>query len=120
MGKNQSGGKYKFYAVRNGRSVGIFLKWVLACKSVDKYKSCNHQGFNDLEEAVSYLKCSGIKNIVVYTDEGSISLEKYKERKEVNTQVALVYTSSAIYIYITFIKLQRYVSQGRNVTVSRY
>ena len=50
---------------------------MLACKSVDKDKSCNHQGFHELSEAVSYLKYSGIKNIMVHSDKGSEPLDKY-------------------------------------------
>ena len=85
--------KFKFYAVRNGRTQGIFLKWVLAGKSVNKYKSCNHQGFYDILEAEKYLQCAGLKNIMVHSDEGSIPLDEYKSKNNIKAVQDVVYTS---------------------------
>ena len=64
MGKlNKKGNKPRFYGVRSGRRVGIFLEWILCCESVDRYKSNNHQGYQDLDEAVSYLESAGIEHV---------------------------------------------------------
>ena len=69
--------KPKYYAVRNGRKNGIFLDWLTTCRSVNRFKSCNHQGFQTLNEAADYLRCAELYDIQVHTNEGSIPLDDF-------------------------------------------
>ena len=43
---------YKYYAVKNGREIGVFTKWYGgAFESVNGYKGAEYKGFNFREDA---------------------------------------------------------------------
>ena len=46
----------KYYAVKNGRNIGIFLSWEECEKQVKGFKGANYKGFKTIEEAKTYLK----------------------------------------------------------------
>ena len=51
-----------FYAVANGRTIGIFLNWNYCNNSVKKYKNALYKKFNTKEEADNFIKVNE-KNI---------------------------------------------------------
>ena len=51
-----------FYAVANGRTIGIFLNWNDCNNSVKKYKNALYKKFNTKEEADNFIKVNE-KNI---------------------------------------------------------
>ena len=71
----------KFYAVSKGKKVGIFEQWIHVSPNVTGVSGNQHQGFSTLEDAVSYLRLNGIKDISIHTDKGSYTLEDYKNMK---------------------------------------
>ena len=62
----------KYYAVSVGRRTGIFLTWTLSNKQVNKFPGATHEGFEDFDEAVSWLESHGIARgtIEVYDKKG--------------------------------------------------
>ena len=46
----------KYYAVRKGRTTGIFLDWESCQESVKGYKGAEFKSFTDLSDANKYLK----------------------------------------------------------------
>ena len=49
-------GKWRFYAVRRGRSVGIFRTWPKCERQVKYYSGAIFKGFNTEEEANLFLR----------------------------------------------------------------
>lgn len=75
----------KFYAVRNGRSVGIFTSWDECKNSIEGFSGAQYKGFMTLEEAKAYMgietegTSSDIKNLpddtaIAYVD-GSYNIK---------------------------------------------
>jgi len=71
-----------FYAVANGRNIGIFLNWNDCKKSVKDYKNARYKKFNTKEEAELYIKLNyksieinslNIPDYYVYTDGACIN-----------------------------------------------
>lgn len=62
----------KYYAVKNGRNIGIFLSWEECEKQVKGFKGANYKGFKTIEEAKTYLKGKNIKGSI----SNSVSLNK--------------------------------------------
>lgn len=67
----------KYYAVKKGRKIGIFLTWDTCKKSIHKFKNAEYKSFSTLDEAEKYLKNKNPTNneikdekntIFVYTD----------------------------------------------------
>lgn len=50
-----------FYAVKHGRSVGIFSTWEECSKSINKFSSAAYKKFDTLEEAEAYLRDEDLK-----------------------------------------------------------
>jgi ribonuclease HI len=75
----------KYYAVRNGKEIGIFDTWQECKKSIHKYKYAQYKSFHTLEEAKKYLKNKLSTNI-------DIKDEIFEE--EENT--IFVYTDGAV------------------------
>lgn len=56
----------KFYAVKNGKTIGIFTNWEECRESVTGHPGAEYKGFSTLEEAKSYLGDSiSLEDIVV-------------------------------------------------------
>lgn len=53
----------KFYAVRKGKTVGMFSTWDECKSSVDGYPGAEYKGFVTLEEARGYLGDAGIDSV---------------------------------------------------------
>lgn len=49
-------GKWSYYAVRKGRSPGVFDNWEDAESQIKGYAKAKFKGFNDLEEAEAYVR----------------------------------------------------------------
>ena len=47
--------KNKFYAVANGRAIGIFLNWDDCHNSVTGYKNASYKKFDNKEEAENFV-----------------------------------------------------------------
>ncbi|HEN9012873.1 TPA: viroplasmin family protein [Streptococcus agalactiae] len=47
--------KPKYYAVKKGRQIGVFLTWEECKEQVDHYKEPLYKSFNTVEEAESYI-----------------------------------------------------------------
>lgn len=67
----------KYYAVKNGRNIGIFLSWEECEKQVKGFKGANYKGFKTIEEAKTYLKEKNIKSSI----SNSVSLNKLSKNK---------------------------------------
>ncbi len=67
----------KYYAVKNGRNIGIFLSWEECEKQVKGFKGANYKGFKTIEEAKTYLKEKNIKGSI----SNSVSLNKLSKNK---------------------------------------
>lgn len=67
----------KYYAVKNGRNIGIFLSWEECEKQVKGFKGANYKGFKTIEEAKKYLKEKNIKGSI----SNSVSLNKLSKNK---------------------------------------
>ncbi|MED6131430.1 hypothetical protein PIB30_009911 [Stylosanthes scabra] len=52
-------GKYEFYAVRAGRVTGIYTTWEYCNQQVHRYKRSQFKGFNDLADAMAYMRRGG-------------------------------------------------------------
>jgi hypothetical protein len=44
-----------YYAVARGRRVGIFTSWAAAQNSTDRFPSCKHKKFDEIESAISFM-----------------------------------------------------------------
>ena len=53
----------KFYAVKNGKTIGIFTDWEACRESVSGHPGAEYKGFATLEEAETYLGCHITKTI---------------------------------------------------------
>lgn len=53
----------KIYAVKNGRTTGIFENWEECKESVNGYPNAEYKGFSDINDAWDYLGLSGAKNL---------------------------------------------------------
>lgn len=51
----------KFYAVKNGRKIGVYETWVECKEQVNGYKGAEFKSFNTREEALSYITGENIK-----------------------------------------------------------
>jgi hypothetical protein len=58
--KSRNSSKYKFYAVRNGRTTGVFKNWLTCSKSVLGFKNAVFKGFRSLEDAKSFMSSANI------------------------------------------------------------
>ena len=56
--------KKKFYAVKNGREIGIFTSWDECKELVSGFSSAEYKSFSSLEDARNYLGLEGIKKEV--------------------------------------------------------
>ena len=45
----------KFYAVKEGRNIGIFESWIDCKKQVDGYSGAKYKSFKSRKEAMEYL-----------------------------------------------------------------
>ena len=66
-----------FYAVANGRSIGIFLNWFECNNSVKGHKNALYKKFDTSEEADTFIQLHNKKEVIeftpdyyVYTDGG--------------------------------------------------
>uniref|UniRef100_A0A6C0LIM8 ribonuclease H n=1 Tax=viral metagenome TaxID=1070528 RepID=A0A6C0LIM8_9ZZZZ len=66
-----------FYAIANGRSIGIFLNWVECSNSVKGYKNASYKKFDTREEATNFINNNTVNgekkddaDYYVYTDGG--------------------------------------------------
>lgn len=50
-----AGSKQKFYAVKQGRTPGLYNSWEDCSREVTRYKGAEHKSFSSLSEAVNYL-----------------------------------------------------------------
>ena len=57
-----------YYAVANGRQKGIFLTWDECKKSVIGYNNAKYKKFNNMENALNFVKNDNIKNDFVKND----------------------------------------------------
>lgn len=51
----------KFYAVKNGRKIGVYETWAECKEQVNGYKGAEFKSFNTREEALSYITGENIK-----------------------------------------------------------
>jgi len=75
----------KYHAVSVGKKTGIFLTWSLCNKQVNKYAGATHEGFEELEEAVTWLLSHGSQRdtITVYDKKGDTwNLEEFTKSAE--------------------------------------
>jgi viroplasmin and RNaseH domain-containing protein len=63
-----------FYAVHQGRKIGIFTNWDLCSESVKYYPGAKYQKFKTLELAITWLDR---EEIIVYTEDGWCTLEQF-------------------------------------------
>ena len=72
-----------YYAVTEGRTLGVFLQWSLAQASTDKFPGSSLKGFVTFKSAVSYLIESGFESedIMVTVDGHTVlPLKQFKEQ----------------------------------------
>lgn len=53
----------KFYAVRNGRRLGIYTSWNECRKQIEGFKGAIYKSFSSYEEARGFIEVSGSKNL---------------------------------------------------------
>lgn len=72
--------KKKFYAVRNGRMIGIFETWDECKKQVDGYSGAEYKSFGTRDEAVAYMKNEVIEpsenSAIAYVDGSYLHSDK--------------------------------------------
>lgn len=77
----------KFYAVRQGRNIGIYLNWPACEKQIKGYSGAQYKSFRTQEEAQVYLQieshpitksniCSHLNQQNIYYTDGSHSMQK--------------------------------------------
>ena len=54
--------KQKYYAVRNGRKIGIFTTWDECKKQTSGYSGAEYKSFSSLREAQDYMRCGNSGN----------------------------------------------------------
>ena len=68
----------KYYAVRNGRKIGIFESWDECKSQVDGFSGAEYKSFTKKEDAIEYIsdekKCAEQNGTVAYVD-GSYNIE---------------------------------------------
>ena len=69
-----------FYAVRTGRTKGVFTSWDACKASVEGYAGAEYRGFNTEDEAYNYLN----GNEVAVTNGVKVIIEKPKDEHTVN------------------------------------
>lgn len=52
-------GRWKYYAVRRGRRIGVFGSWPECERQVRYYSGAVFKGFNTEEDAISFMSCTG-------------------------------------------------------------
>ena len=76
MAGKKSGNK-NFYAVVNGRLVGIFTDWFSTDKSVKRFRGNSYKGFDDINTAANHLILAGFRELMVHDNGHSCLLEEY-------------------------------------------
>jgi ribonuclease HI len=66
-----------FYAVANGRNIGIFLNWTDCNNSVKDYKNCLYKKFNTKEEAENFIQSNNKNN-----QNNNVQLEEKEKTEE--------------------------------------
>ena len=73
--------KTKFYAVTNGREIGIFTNWTRASDSVVGFAKAKYKGFCTYSEAVTAMECAGFETFCVYDGQDMISRAEYENSR---------------------------------------
>lgn len=60
--------KKKFYAVKNGNSIGVFETWTECQKSINGYSNAEYKSFTSYEEAKAYIDGKDIYMEMIETD----------------------------------------------------
>ena len=79
--------RLQYYAVAEGRTIGIFLDWNLAHASTDKHPSCCHKGFVHLTGAVAFLESCGIDKdsiMMIIDDKNTMSLADFQAESDID------------------------------------
>ena len=74
--------KYNFYAVSNGKEVGIFTNWTQASDSVLGFANAKYKGYITYSEAKSAMESAGIREFHVF--DGQITLSKSDYERQVS------------------------------------
>lgn len=78
--------KYNFYAVSNGRDVGIYTNWPQAGDSVLGYANAKYKGYITYDEAKLAMESSGFEDFNVFDGQNTYSKLEYEENKQaINT-----------------------------------
>jgi ribonuclease HI len=63
-----------FYAVANGRNIGIFTNWIECSQSVKGYKNSVYKKFDTMEEADMFIQSSSNKEMEIEMETKSVSV----------------------------------------------
>lgn len=71
--------KQKFYAVRVGKTPGIYQTWTQAEEQVKEFSGAEYKSFSTEEEAIRYISCVEIKESKNVSDETSVMNKKIEQ-----------------------------------------
>ena len=83
--------QYNFYAVSNGREIGIFTNWTQAGESVLGFGNTKYKGYITYSEAKSTIVSAGIIEYDVF--DGQTTLTKSQYEKQMGSAVNMEITS---------------------------
>lgn len=87
--------KKKFYAVRKGKSTGIFMTWNECKDAVDGYSGAEYKGFLTIEEAQEYLGGGKTKSPSESIKGSSEEIKNKGEHFEVNANSVIAYVDGS-------------------------
>ena len=76
--------KYNFYAVSNGREVGIYTNWPQAGDSVLGFANAKYKGYITYSEAKSAMESAGFYDFRVF--DGQLTLSKSEYEKQLSSE----------------------------------
>ena len=72
--------KYNFYAVSNGKEVGIYTNWTQASDSVLGFANAKYKGYTTYSEAKSAMESAGLLEYVVFDGQVTITKADYEKQ----------------------------------------
>ena len=72
--------KYNFYAVSNGKEVGIYTNWTQASDSVLGFANAKYKGYTTYSEAKSAMESAGLLEYVVFDGQVTIAKADYEKQ----------------------------------------
>ena len=73
--------KYNFYAVTNGKEIGVYTNWPQAGDAVLGFANAKYKGFGIYSDAVDAMVTAGYADFTIYDGQNTYSREDYEQNR---------------------------------------